>query len=233
MFAVSGNRCYFPKCNTSLVDKESGKVTSRICHIKGNRPKSLRYDPKQSDEERHGFDNLILMCPIHHDLIDDDSDSVSRLNEIKTEHEKIHSKGEEPSNEIINQSIQNLNKASLIYSKNQKGGQIAHSIFNIGYDDQDSSIRNHIKSKNRLQNIFNDIKEELEKIRITDYRLVSQGNTDYNFVLKNSWDDEISDRANLKLFQDQFYDYIRSIKEDWQYFGIDGIISCLDSADKI
>jgi len=41
-----------------------------FCHIKGNKPGSKRHDPNQSETERQGFANLLLMCPIHHDVID-------------------------------------------------------------------------------------------------------------------------------------------------------------------
>jgi hypothetical protein len=34
LFAVTGNLCVFPGCTQSLVDKNSGKVTGEICHIK-------------------------------------------------------------------------------------------------------------------------------------------------------------------------------------------------------
>jgi len=111
LFAVSGNQCYLPNCTNPLVDKASGKVTGRICHIKGKKPDGPRYDPNQTDEERYSFDNLVLMCPIHHDVIDDDLVlyTVSRLNEIKAEHEIIHAGGEEPSEDIVIQFILNQN----------------------------------------------------------------------------------------------------------------------------
>lgn len=142
LFAVSGNKCYFPNCNTPLVDLESGTVTGEICHIKGKKSKSIRYDANQSDEERHGFDNLVLMCPIHHKIIEDDPDSytVSRLEEIKKNHKQSNIGGEEPSDSITNLFILNVTDGSIIYTQNQKGGQVAHSIINIGYEDQDSSI---------------------------------------------------------------------------------------------
>ena len=47
-------------------------MTARICHIKGNKPSSKRHDPSQPEEERQGFDNLTLMCPVHHDVSDAD-----------------------------------------------------------------------------------------------------------------------------------------------------------------
>ncbi len=222
LFAVSGNKCYFPNCNTPLVDLESGTVTGEICHIKGKKPDSLRYDPDQSDEERHGFDNLILMCGLHHKVIDDDPESynVPRLEDIKKSHEQSNIGGKELSDILINLFINNVTDGSIIFTQDQKGGQVAHSIFNIGYGEQASSSQDHIRLKNKLQNVFNNIRDDLEKIRIKDHSLVEQGKTDYHFILKKSWDHKESDKANLKLFQDGFYDYIRSIKDDWKYFGI-------------
>src|ERR1700743_1066086 len=87
LYAVSGNCCAFPKCASPLI--HDGKVTGRICHIQGAKPGSARYDEKQVDEDRHGFSNLILMCPIHHDVIDDDevAYSVDRLRQLKADHE--------------------------------------------------------------------------------------------------------------------------------------------------
>jgi hypothetical protein len=63
-------------------------VLAKVCHIKGRKPGSPRYDATQSDEDRHGYDNLILMCGVHHDVIDMDEKSytVERLHEIKTAH---------------------------------------------------------------------------------------------------------------------------------------------------
>lgn len=149
LFAVSGNQCYFPNCSTPLIDKSSGTVTGEICHIKGIKPESPRYDPNQSDEERHSFDNLLLMCPIHHKVIDDDPDSytASRLIDIKMKHEELNAGGEEPSDEIVRQFILNLTQGSVIYSKDQKGGQIAHSIINIGY--QSVNENKNTKNDNR------------------------------------------------------------------------------------
>ena len=70
LFAVSGNRCAFRNCPQRLVDEPTGKVTARICHINGNKPGSKRHDPRQPEEERLGYDNLVLMCAIHSDVID-------------------------------------------------------------------------------------------------------------------------------------------------------------------
>ena len=64
-------------------------LTGEVCHIKGARPGSARYDSSQADVERHGYGNLVLMCPTHHTVIDDDEEaySVERLRKIKAAHE--------------------------------------------------------------------------------------------------------------------------------------------------
>ena len=61
-------------------------MKARICHISGQRPGSPRYDDSMSDKDRHGFENLILLCPTHHVLIDDlepQRFSVETLREMK------------------------------------------------------------------------------------------------------------------------------------------------------
>ena len=92
LFALSGNRCAFPKCPTAIVQRESETVIGKICHIKARSPKGRRYDPHQTDEERHGFANLILLCGVHHDIVDDPSRSeeftVKALALMKENHER-------------------------------------------------------------------------------------------------------------------------------------------------
>src|SRR4051794_22139564 len=91
LFAVSGNRCAFPDCGQPLVVMSGSLpvVTGRVCHIKGRKPGAKRYDPKQTEAERHGFHNLILLCGDHHTLIDADDAAytVSRLGVMKYAHE--------------------------------------------------------------------------------------------------------------------------------------------------
>lgn len=64
-------------------------LTGEVCHIKGARPGSPRYDPSQTDVERHAYANLVLMCPTHHTVIDGDEEAYTaqRLCKIKAAHE--------------------------------------------------------------------------------------------------------------------------------------------------
>jgi hypothetical protein len=87
LFARSGNRCAFPKCRAPMAVNTT--LTGEVCHIKGARPGSARYDPSQADVERHAYANLVLMCPTHHTVIDDDEEAytVERLCKVKAAHE--------------------------------------------------------------------------------------------------------------------------------------------------
>ncbi len=121
------------------MDLSAGKVTGRISHIKARSSGGPRYDPLQTEEERHHFDNLLLLCPIHHDVIDDDplSYSVERLTQMKLEHESAPQKVDELDPATVNQLIvgiedNTVTHGSIVFSQNQMGGQIAHSIQNFG-----------------------------------------------------------------------------------------------------
>lgn len=87
LFARSGNRCAFPKCRSPMALNET--LTGEVCHITGVRPGSARYDSSLTDAERHAYSNLVLMCPTHHTVIDDDEEAytVDRLRKIKAAHE--------------------------------------------------------------------------------------------------------------------------------------------------
>ncbi len=110
LFATYSNKRSFPNCTTPLVDVRTETVLGVICHIKGRKPGAARYDPSQSATERHAFENLILMCSVHHKVIDDDPTAytVEHLHELKADHESKYAGGPEPSDEIANQFIERL-----------------------------------------------------------------------------------------------------------------------------
>lgn len=92
------NRCAFPSCKTPLIDPATNTVLAEICHIEAQNAKGPRFNPKQSPEERHGFDNLVLMCGAHHKVIDAPENlsvySVAHLIQLKKDHEQAaHSSG--------------------------------------------------------------------------------------------------------------------------------------------
>jgi 5-methylcytosine-specific restriction endonuclease McrA len=89
LFALSGNRCAFHQCSTLLVHP-SGTITGEICHIKAKSCSGPRFDANQTDEERHAFANLVLLCSQHHKVVDDQPNTytVELLQDIKKMHEE-------------------------------------------------------------------------------------------------------------------------------------------------
>ena len=90
LFALSGNRCAFPDCTHSFVSDTHVKPIYAIAHITAENPGGPRYDPTQTDDERRSFDNLMLLCPNHHALIDKHPGQypVETLLGMKQKHEK-------------------------------------------------------------------------------------------------------------------------------------------------
>lgn len=89
LFAMSGNICAFPDCQSPIFEP-SGTVTGEICHIRAQSPGGPRYEPRQADDERHSYENLILLCRRHHKIVDTQPEIYSPdvLEEIKILQEK-------------------------------------------------------------------------------------------------------------------------------------------------
>jgi hypothetical protein len=87
LFARSGNQCAFPRCVAPLTHNDT--LIGQVCHIRGDKPGAARYDPSQAASERQAYDNLIILCPNHHTVVDDDERAytVERLFCMKIEHE--------------------------------------------------------------------------------------------------------------------------------------------------
>ncbi len=87
LYAKSSNRCAFPGCKNPITVGQT--LVGNVCHIKAARPGGPRYDPKQTNEERHGYENLLLMCSIHNKVVDSDEATytVERLKQMKADHE--------------------------------------------------------------------------------------------------------------------------------------------------
>jgi hypothetical protein len=93
LWANAAGLCSFEGCNTKVTGIADGSYTlGEMAHIKGNKKGSNRYDSQQSDTERHDYNNLILLCPTHHTLIDkpenESTYTVDLLLKMKKQHEE-------------------------------------------------------------------------------------------------------------------------------------------------
>jgi len=109
LFALSGNQCAIPGCSHSIYDA-SGAATGDLCHIKAANKGGARYDPKQSESERHAFENLILLCKVCHAIVDGSPElyPVETLQEIKSIHQTYASRyGAQDPEEVARSLIKN------------------------------------------------------------------------------------------------------------------------------
>lgn len=95
LWSAAAGLCAFSDCRQRLTYSEAGEFAphtlGEMAHICGDRLGSNRHDPNQSVEERDDYQNLILLCPTHHRLIDRRENEarfpVEMLLKMKAEHE--------------------------------------------------------------------------------------------------------------------------------------------------
>ena len=95
LWAKAAGRCSMPDCRKVLVADASEAVPSKStligenCHIIGEKDNSPRGKGMLNEDERNRYPNLILLCRIHHKIIDDDEKvwPIERLHLIKSNHE--------------------------------------------------------------------------------------------------------------------------------------------------
>ena len=94
LWGRSGNRCNFPGCRCELVmdatETDDESIIGEECHIVAREDNGPRGDSNLSSEQRDKYNNLILMCSVHHKIIDDQHNeySVKKLSEMKKKHEE-------------------------------------------------------------------------------------------------------------------------------------------------
>lgn len=211
LFAVSGNQCAFTKCPIPIIEESSNKVIGKICHIKAQNKNGPRYDENQSDEERHSFDNLILLCSIHHDVIDSDVESytVERLQEIKQNHEnKFVNFSKDIEDEIAKIMIENLSISQFYegsaISNNQIGGQVAHSISNFVLTPDSSS---QYEKDLQVRRDAHDLKIFQESELVFNEDQLNNGLS--NLIGGHSY------RDNFIISLNEFYNYLGKLKNQY------------------
>ncbi len=95
LWANAAGRCSFSGCTERLTIEQAANMAphtlGEMAHIKGEKAGSNRYQASQTNEERNGYENLILLCPNHHTMIDKPENekeySVDVLLKMKIMHE--------------------------------------------------------------------------------------------------------------------------------------------------
>ena len=94
LWSRSGGLCGFPGCQVNCVepanDNDASTTVGRIAHIEAHSDSGPRANPNLSQPERDAYDNLILICATHHDLVDGQPNTytVDTLRDWKTAQEE-------------------------------------------------------------------------------------------------------------------------------------------------
>jgi hypothetical protein len=176
LFARSGNICAFPGCKNPIVE-DSGTVTGQICHIIAKSSKGPRYNANLSEKEKNDYNNLILLCTRHHQIVDKNPSEYTSevLIEIKKIHEEYNGRKEIQEDNVSAKIL--LNDYRTINIKDNRGNIIIDSpntiqanILNIKSPKgkinilpPPNSIGTNLLLKQRIQTLFNKIGDEREK----------------------------------------------------------------------
>ncbi len=91
LWGRSGNRC--AKCKHELIvsatSSDDESIIGDECHIISSRPAGPRYDDTFPSKKLDTYQNLILLCRVHHKMVDDQdkSHTADILRHMKAEHE--------------------------------------------------------------------------------------------------------------------------------------------------
>lgn len=139
LFAYSGNQCAMPDCIEMLVDP-SGTLLGKIAHICAAEPGGARYDPKMTDEERRGIDNLFIICSKHHDLIDDKSNIKTYPADLLRKHKRTHeNRFKKAERQLIKQFVDTTQIGQPTYPKTLKA--LARALGDDAMEGREEEIR--------------------------------------------------------------------------------------------
>ncbi len=93
LFGLSGNRCAHPRCKQNVIEpatqNSNAAVVARICHIYAFSENGPRGKANLTHEELNSPENLILLCPNHHTVVDNQYETypADMLKQWKQDHE--------------------------------------------------------------------------------------------------------------------------------------------------
>lgn len=129
LWGRSRNECAYPGCSQQLTvdtkDPESdvlrnaGVILGEEAHIRSPRPDGPRHDPTFDDAKLDFYENLILLCPTHHTLVDKNGGAAFPVNELvsmKSNHEEFVHEGESAEAERVRIATERVAAAVQVWA---------------------------------------------------------------------------------------------------------------------
>lgn len=136
LFARSINRCAFPDCSNPVIDMQTGTVIAQICHIHAQKNNGPRFNVSMSSEQVHAFENLVLMCPHHHKVIDNKANippyTAEFLRRIKEGHEQASDAISAGAAQLSDDQARALIDQSVTYEDNATHLDFRQAVFRVG-----------------------------------------------------------------------------------------------------
>jgi hypothetical protein len=90
LFALSRNQCSEPHCTNPIIAEDGLTVIGKICHIEAANKKGPRFNDGMNNDQRRSYDNLILLCDEHHQIIDNKQNESKFRKELLLEWKNKH-----------------------------------------------------------------------------------------------------------------------------------------------
>ncbi len=224
LYSYSGGYCCMYDCRQQLINNNNKYKTvtniGNICHITAAKKGGPRYDESLSNIERSQYDNLILLCSIHHKVVDDLPQKYT------TEYLKKMKKDRE---DLIRSVLNQITISNTIYTPRTL--ERSHKIFSFYKLISNSSEMNDTYPKEFLTEELEQLEIELNCI-LNKLSLIDQPSrallVELLLIAKpNFKDDSFTKSAsayiNNKILDDQNYFYVALDKSNANSFLIDAL----------
>ncbi|WP_053002191.1 ABC-three component system protein [Kordia jejudonensis] len=161
LFAFSGNQCSNPDCARPVIAEDGITVVGKICHIEAASSKGPRYRKEMTDEERRGYNNLILLCDEHHSIIDNKKNEGKFTKELLLEWKENHVNGNNDSeleidDEIVYKAIDDI---LFTIERLEKNTEKIYSKVNV--IEKDLKRIKGVSDLDQMKSLVEDYKEEV------------------------------------------------------------------------
>jgi hypothetical protein len=139
--------CSNPDCRSmtlapSSADSEKYIYVGVAAHLTAAAPNGARYDSKLTPDQRASIDNAIFLCGTCSMMVDKNNGidfPLPKLQSWKLGHEEwvrvnLNKRLDAGDVQTVNIGPNGVQNGSVIITQNQLGGQVAHSIINVGLD---------------------------------------------------------------------------------------------------
>ena len=164
---LSGNECAAPDCVRQLIARDKESIVSKICHIEAASKNGPRFRSSMTDDERRGYDNLVLLCDECHTIIDNKNNEklfpVTLLKDWKLLHEdkNIRNSGGSPS--ALKSAINAISDTD--FESNRRNDDEVQFKFNIPDKIEHNFVKRHCSMINEYKvnyGTLNSLYKELE-----------------------------------------------------------------------